>query len=96
MSEMMTAEAIIEAEWLLAGYWTKPRFALQTEADTGVILMCCHMNRKAGIWWCRNQKCRESRHAVFAYTEYTRETYGDILQYDGDQYFLPAPSAADL
>jgi hypothetical protein len=32
MSEMMTAEAIIEAEWLLAGYWTKPRFALQTEA----------------------------------------------------------------
>jgi hypothetical protein len=33
-------------------------------------------------------KVQGSRHAVFAYTEYTRETYGDILQYDGDQYFL--------
>lgn len=30
MSELMHSEAIIEAEWLLKGYWTKPRFAFQT------------------------------------------------------------------
>ncbi|MBU4185423.1 MAG: hypothetical protein KKI12_06545 [Proteobacteria bacterium] len=31
MSEAMTSESIVEAEWLLKGYWTKMRFAFQTD-----------------------------------------------------------------
>lgn len=30
MSEVMTSESIIEAEWLLKGYWSKMRFAFKT------------------------------------------------------------------
>jgi hypothetical protein len=30
MAEVMTVEAILEADWLLQGYWTKPRFPIQT------------------------------------------------------------------
>ena len=31
MSEAMTSESIIEAEWILKNYWTRVRFAFQTE-----------------------------------------------------------------
>ncbi|MBR7783537.1 hypothetical protein [Undibacterium luofuense] len=87
MSEMMTAEGIIEAEWLLAGYWTKPRFALQTEAGHWSDIDVLSYEPESRHLVVSESKVQGSRHAVFAYTEYTRETYGDILRYDGDQYF---------
>ena len=30
MSEPMAAELIVEAEWILVGYWTKVRFPFRT------------------------------------------------------------------
>jgi hypothetical protein len=32
MAEVMTVEAIVEADWLLKGFWTKPRFPLRIES----------------------------------------------------------------
>jgi hypothetical protein len=31
MSEAMTVETIIEAYWMLKGFWTKTRFPLKTD-----------------------------------------------------------------
>ena len=35
MTEAMTSEQIVEAEWLLKGHWTKLRFAFQTASGKG-------------------------------------------------------------
>ena len=48
MSEAMTAELIVEADWLLKGYWTKMRFAFQSDKRgwSDVDIMAYHPESK--------------------------------------------------
>jgi hypothetical protein len=87
MSEVMTSEAIVEAEWLLAGYWAKPRFAFQTDngAWSDVDVLAYHPEMKRLV--VSESKVQGPKNHVFAYTTHTRKEYGSIIEYDGDNYF---------
>jgi len=87
MSEVMTSEAIVEAEWLLAGYWAKPRFAFQTDngAWSDVDVLAYHPELKRLV--VSESKVRGPKNHVFAYTMQTKKKYGSIIEYDGDNYF---------
>jgi len=87
MSEAMTSESIVEAEWLLKGYWSKMRFAFQTEkgAWSDVDVLAYKPEEKHLI--ISESKVRGPKNIVFAYTESTEEEYGSILEYDDDNYF---------
>jgi len=87
MSEVMTSEAIVEAEWLLAGCWTKPRFAFQTDngAWSDVDVLAYQPETKRLV--VSESKVRGPKDYVFAYTSHTKQKYGSIIDYDGDIYF---------
>lgn len=73
MSEVMTTEAIIEAEWLLAGYWTKPRFVFQTikGAWSDVDVLAYHPGKKHLV--ISESKAQGPKDCVLAYTEEMKE-----------------------
>lgn len=87
MSEAMTSESIIEAEWMLKGYWSKMRFAFQTAkgAWSDVDVLAYNPEEKHLI--VSESKVRGPKGIVFAYTQSTEEEYGSILEYDEDNYF---------
>jgi len=87
MAEIMTSEAIVEAEWLLAGYWAKPRFAFKTDngAWSDVDVLAYHPEMKRLV--VSESKVRGSKNHVFAYTAHAKKKYGSIIDYDGDIYF---------
>jgi hypothetical protein len=86
MSEAMTVETIVEAYWRLQGYWTKMRFPFQTMgggwADIDVIAY--HPEQKTFV--ISESKVRGPKKDVYAYTEYARKKYGNIFEYDEDNY----------
>ncbi len=87
MSEAMTSESIVEAEWLLKGFWSKMRFAFQTENGAWSDVDILAYNPETRHLVISESKVRGKKNAVFAYTEVTRKKYGSILKYDGDNYF---------
>jgi len=87
MAETMTVESIIEADWALQRFWVKTRFPFQTDnggwSDIDVLAYKPE-DRHLVI---SESKVRGPKKEVYAYTSYTRQEYGDILRYDGDNYF---------
>jgi hypothetical protein len=87
MAELMTVETILEADWFLQGFWTKPRFPLRT-ANGGWsdidVLAYCPESRHLVI---SESKVRGPKKVVFAYTAHTQVRFGNILRFDGDNYF---------
>lgn len=73
MSEVMTTEAIIEAEWLLEGYWTKPRFVFKTEkgAWSDVDVLAYHPEKRHLV--ISESKAHGPKNIVFTYTEKAKE-----------------------
>ena len=87
MAEIMTVETILEADWLLQGFWTKPRFPVQTASggwsDIDVLAYAPEVQHLV----ISESKVRGPKKEVYAYTAHTQAQYGDILTYDGDNYF---------
>ena len=81
MSEVMTSESIIEAEWLLKGYWTKPRFAFQTEGGdwSDIDVLAYHPEQKHLV--VAESKVQTGKKVVFAYNESAKSKYGPITSY---------------
>lgn len=81
MSEVMTVESIIEAEWQLLGYWTKARFAFKTEKNqwSDADVLAYHPEQKKLV--IAESKVRGPKKKVFAYNEQTRKKHGTILEF---------------
>lgn len=87
MAELMTVETILEADWQLQGFWTKPRFPLRT-ADGGWsdIDVLAYAPEKHHLVIAES-KVQSTKKTVFAYTAHTQNKKGDILEYDDGHYF---------
>lgn len=81
MSEVMTVESVIEAEWQLQGYWTKARFAFRTEKNqwSDADVLAYHPEKKTLV--IAESKVRGPKKKVFAFNEQTREKHGSILDF---------------
>lgn len=87
MAEVMTVEMILEADWILQGFWTKPRFPLRTtNGDWSDIDVLAYSPEAQHLVISESKVCGP-KNMVYAYTAYTQAQYGDILAYDGDNYF---------
>lgn len=86
MSEQMAVESIVESYWRLQGYWTQQRFPLQREGRgwSDIDVLAYHPEQKTLVV-CES-KVRGLKADVFAYTQYTRDKYGDIFEYDDVGY----------
>jgi len=86
MSEAMTVETIVEAYWRLQGYWTKLRFPFQTQGRgwSDIDVLAYHPEKKIIV--ISESKVRGPKRAVYAYTNFSREKYGDIFKYDDSNY----------
>lgn len=82
MAEAMTVETIIEADWQMRGYWTKLRVPLQTPKGSwsDIDVVAYHPERRHLVL-CES-KVRGPKKAVYAYTKYTQQEYGSILDFD--------------
>jgi hypothetical protein len=79
MSEAMVVETIIEAYWLLQGYWTKSRYAFQTKSSgwSDIDVLAYHPEQK--ILVISESKARGQKKDVFVYPK--EPGYG-IFQFD--------------
>jgi hypothetical protein len=87
MAEVMTVESILEADWLLQGFWTRPRFPLHTENGGWSDIDVLAYAPEARHLVISESKVRGPKKDVYAYTAHTQAEYGDILSYDGGNYF---------
>src|ERR1700735_1088053 len=87
MAEAMTVGTILEADLQLQGFWTRLRFPLQTGNGgwSDIDLLAYHPERRELV--IAESKVRGSKKAVYAFTSYTQKKYGDILQFDDNNYF---------
>jgi hypothetical protein len=87
MSEAMTVETIVEADWQMKGFWTKLRFPLRTARGgwSDIDILAYHPESRELV--IAESKVRGPKKAIYAFTGYTRKAYGNILTYDGDNYF---------
>lgn len=82
MAEAMTTETIIEAYWQMQGFWTRLRFPIQTSygAWTDIDLVGY---KPEGKWLViAESKVRGPKRDVYAFTKYSLNKYGNILEYD--------------
>ncbi|MEM0672743.1 hypothetical protein AAHA48_06025 [Dickeya oryzae] len=87
MSEAMVSESIVESEWILKGFWTKVRFAYQTGQGGWSDIDVLAYNPEEKHLVISESKVRGPKKDIYAYTEYTKQEYGSILEYDGNNYF---------
>lgn len=87
MSEVMVSEGIIESYWLLKDYWTRVRFAYQTENGGWSDIDVVAYDPETRHLVIAESKVRGPKKAIYAYTEVTQEKYGSLLDYDGNNYF---------
>src|SRR4030067_228141 len=87
MSEAMTVETIVEADWQMRGLWTKLRYPLQTSSGGWADIDILAYNPESRELVIAESKVRGPKKTIYAFTSYTRKRYGSILQYDGDNYF---------
>ncbi len=85
MSEAMTVETIIEADWLMRGFWTKVRYPLRTSRGGWSDIDVLAYNPKTRELIIAESKVQGPKRAVYAYTSATKKKFGDILQYDKDK-----------
>jgi hypothetical protein len=85
MSEAMTSESIVESEWLLKGYWTKMRFAYQTQKSGWSDVDILAYNPETKNLVISESKVRGPKKDIFAYFEHTKEKDGSIVKYDKDK-----------
>lgn len=86
MSEAMTVETIVEAYWRLQGYWTRLRFPFQTQGRgwSDIDVLAYHPEKKFFV--ISESKVRGPKRDVYAYTNFSREKYGNIFEYDDSNY----------
>ena len=82
MSEVMTSESIIEAEWLLKGYWSKMRFAFKTPKGAWSDVDVLAYNPEEKHLVISESKVRGPKNIVCGYTKHSYEKYGSIIEYD--------------
>jgi hypothetical protein len=87
MSEAMISESIVEAEWILQGYWTRMRYPYQTDKSGWSDIDVLAYNPESKHLVISESKVRGPKKDIFAYTEHTKSTYGTILEYDNNNYF---------
>lgn len=87
MSEAMTVETLIEADWQMRGFWTRLRFPLQTPKGGWSDIDLIAYNPEDRHLVIAESKVRGPKKHIYAFTKYTQESYGDILTYDEDNYF---------
>lgn len=87
MAEAMTVETILEADWQMRGFWTRLRFPLRTSkgAWSDIDLLAYDPEERHLV--IGESKVRGPKKDVYAFTAYTQATYGDLLEFDGDNYF---------
>ena len=88
MAEVMAVESMVEAEWILEeGYWTKLRFPIQlANGSWSDIDVLSYQPQKKHLV-ISEVKVRGPKQWVGAYTEDTKRKHGNILEYDGNNYF---------
>ena len=87
MSEVMVSEGIIESYWLLKDYWTRVRFAYQTENGGWSDIDVVAYDPETRHLVIAESKVRGPKKAIYAYTELTQDKYGSLRDYDGNNYF---------
>ena len=87
MSEAMTSESIVEAEWIVKNYWTRARFAFQTEGGdwSDVDVLAYRPDTKHLV--VAESKVRGRKTDVYAYTKKWRDRYGSMDEFDDGGYF---------
>lgn len=88
MAEVMAVESMVEADWILEeGYWTKLRFPIQLESGSWSDIDVLSYQPEKKHLVISEVKVRGPKQWVGAYTEDTKRNYGNILDYDGNNYF---------
>ena len=82
MSEAMTVETIVEADWQMRGFWTKLRFPLRTKKGGWSDIDILAYNPETRVLVIAESKVRGPKKAVYAYTKESQKRYGSILKYD--------------
>ena len=82
MSEAMISESIVEAEWILQGYWTRMRYPYQTDNGGWSDIDILAYNPESKHLVISESKVRGRSNDIFAYTEKTKNTYGTIFEFD--------------
>jgi len=86
MSEVMTTESIVEGEWMLDGFWTKPRFQYRTGGGWGDIdVLAFHPN--SGHMVISESKAQGKARALFAFTtNRNHQTFEQYIQASRSNY----------
>lgn len=88
MSEAMTVEMIIEAEWILkGGYWSRLRHPFQMENGAWSDIDVLSYSPSTKHLVISESKVRGPKNHIRAYTEHSKSCYGNILEFDGNNYF---------
>lgn len=87
MSEVMVSEGIIESYWLLKDYWTRVRFAYQTENGGWSDIDVVAYDPETRHLVIAESKVRGPKKAIYAYTEIAQGKHGSLLNFDGNNYF---------
>jgi hypothetical protein len=86
MAEAMTVETIVEADWQMKGFWTKLRFPFQTPKGSWSDIDILAYNPETRELVIAESKVRGPKKTIYAFTAYTQQKYGSILEYDKDNY----------
>ncbi len=86
MSEVMTSESIIEAEWLLKGYWSKPRYVFKTDKGAWSDVDVLSYKPETKHLVISESKVHGQRNLVYAYTTTTQDRYPSIGEDFGKEY----------
>ena len=73
MSEAMTVETIVEADWKMNGFWTKLRFPLRTQKGSwsDIDILAYHPETKVLV--IAESKVRGNKKAIYAYTRESQQ-----------------------
>jgi hypothetical protein len=88
VTEAMTSESIVEAEWILEGYWTRVRFAFHTgiRGWSDVDVLAYRPETKHLV--VAESKVKGPKTHVFAYTKKWHDRYGSLAEkFDDAGYF---------
>src|SRR5271157_1174710 len=87
MAEAMTVETIVEADWQMQGFWTKVRFPFRTPKGGWADIDVLAYNPESKELVVGESKVRGPKRDIYAFTAETQKRYGNILEYDGENYF---------
>ncbi|MBL8470554.1 MAG: hypothetical protein KF778_09655 [Rhodocyclaceae bacterium] len=81
MSEAMTAESIIEAEWLLRGYWTRVRYPYQTPKSGWSDIDVVSYDPQKQHLVISESKVQGPKRTLYAYGEAAREKFTKVNKF---------------